>query len=76
VGKLADLVVLNGNPLDNIRASADAQYVMKAGTLYDAMTLDQVWPKQVPFGPVYWVDNDALQSNTKGTDTFDKPRKP
>jgi hypothetical protein len=49
---------------------------MKAGTLYDAMTLDQVWPKAVPFGPVYWVNDDALQSDTKGTDTFDKPRKP
>jgi hypothetical protein len=76
VGKIADLVVLNGNPLQNIRATADAQYVMKGGTLYDAMTLDQVWPKAVPFGPNYWVNDEVLQSNTKGTDTFDKPRKP
>lgn len=76
VGKLADLVVLNGNPLENIRATADAQYVMKGGTLYDAMSLDQVWPKAVPFGPNYWVNADALQSNTRGTDTFDKPQKP
>jgi Tol biopolymer transport system component len=29
VGKLADLVVLNANPLDNIRATADARYVMR-----------------------------------------------
>ena len=76
VGKLADLVVLNGNPLENIRATADAQYVMKGGTLYDAMSLDQVWPRKVPFGPKYWVNADALQSNTKSTDTFDKQRKP
>ena len=76
VGKLADLVVLNGNPLENIRATADAHYVMKGGTLYDAMSLDQVWPHAVPFGPNYWVNADALQSNTRGTDTFDKPRKP
>ncbi|MBC7893860.1 MAG: amidohydrolase family protein [Cytophagaceae bacterium] len=72
VGKLADLVILNANPLENIRATADAQYVMKAGTLYDAMSLDQIWPKAVPFGPTYWVNEDALQINTKGTDTFDK----
>ena len=76
VGKIADLLVLNGNPLQDIRASADAQYVMKGGTLYDAMTLDQVWPKAVPFGPNYWVNAEALQSDTKGTDTFDKGRKP
>ena len=76
VGKLADLVVLNANPLDNIRATADARYVMKGGTLYDAMSLDQLWPRTVPFGPKYWVNEDALQSNAKGTDTFDRPKRP
>ena len=76
VGKLADLMVLNSNPLDNIRNTIDAKYVMKGGKLYDAMSLDQIWPKAVPFGPYYWVNEDALQMNTKGTDTFDKPKKP
>ncbi|MEP7346348.1 MAG: amidohydrolase family protein, partial [Gemmatimonadaceae bacterium] len=51
VGKLADLMVLNANPLDNIRNTADAQYVMKGGKLYDAMSLDQLWPKAIPYGP-------------------------
>ncbi|MBK8247623.1 MAG: PD40 domain-containing protein [Gemmatimonadetes bacterium] len=74
VGKLADLVVLNGNPLQDIRKTADAQFVMKGGRLYDAMSLDEVWPRQVPFGPTYWVNDDALQSNTKGTDWYDRKR--
>lgn len=68
VGKLADLLVLNGNPLENIRATADAAMVMKGGVLYDAMSLDQLWPKAVPFGPTYWVNDDMLQQNTKGSD--------
>ncbi len=76
VGKIADLIVLNANPLDNIRATADAKFVMKGGTLYDAMSLDQIWPRAVPFGPKYWVNEDALQMDTKGTDTFDKPKRP
>lgn len=76
VGKIADLIVLNANPLDNIRATADAKFVMKGGTLYDAMSLDQIWPRAVPFGPKYWVNEDELQSNTKGIDTFDKPKRP
>lgn len=76
VGKIADLVVLNGNPLENIRATADAQYVMKGGTLYDAMSLDQVWPRAVPFGPNYWVNEEVWQVNTKGTDTHDKVKNP
>ena len=31
VGKLADVVVLNTNPLENIRNTTDIAYVMKAG---------------------------------------------
>ncbi len=76
VGKIADLMVLNKNPLDNIRNTIDAQYVMKSGTLYDAMSLDQLWPKAVPFGPKYWANDDVMQVNTKKTDTFDRPKKP
>lgn len=74
VGKLADLIVLNGNPLQDIRKTADAQYVMKGGRLYDAMSLDEVWPRQVPFGPTYWVNDDAMQSNAKGTDWYDRKK--
>ena len=78
VGKLADLMVLNSNPLDNIKNTLDMKYVMKGGKLYDAMSLDEVWPKAVPFGPYYWVNDDVLQQNTKSTTTFDKvpPKKP
>jgi adenine deaminase len=72
VGKLADLIVLNGNPLQNIRATADAMYVMKSGVLYDAMSLDQLWPRAVPFGPNYWVDAESMQRNVKSTETFDR----
>jgi cytosine/adenosine deaminase-related metal-dependent hydrolase len=72
VGKLADLMVLNSNPLDNIRNTIDAQYVMKGGRLYDAMSLDEVWPRQKKFGPYYWVNPDQLQTDTKATDVFDR----
>jgi adenine deaminase len=75
VGKLADLMVLNTNPLDNIRNTKDAKYVMKGGVLYDAMSLDEIWPKAVPFGPYYWVNDDMLQMNTKPTDINDRPKK-
>jgi Tol biopolymer transport system component/imidazolonepropionase-like amidohydrolase len=54
VGKLADLVVLNSNPLTNIRNSADIRFVMKAGVVYDGNTLDQVWPQAKPFGKFFW----------------------
>ena len=42
VGKLADLLVLDGNPLDDIRQTRNIRYVMKGGVMHDVMTLDDV----------------------------------
>jgi len=47
-GKLADLVVLDRNPLDDIAATQAIAYVMKNGVLYKGETLDELWPKQKP----------------------------
>ena len=44
VGKIADLIILNKNPLDDIHNSREIRYVMKDGILYDGDTLDEVWP--------------------------------
>lgn len=44
-GKLADLAIIEGNPLDNIRASQNVAYTMLNGRLYDASTMDQVAPE-------------------------------
>ncbi|MDZ7359422.1 MAG: amidohydrolase family protein [candidate division KSB1 bacterium] len=41
-GKLADLIVLNQNPLDNIQNSEHILYVMKNGRLYDAETMNEI----------------------------------
>ena len=38
-GKLADLVVIAGNPLEDIRNTRNVRHVMKAGTLYDPAAL-------------------------------------
>ena len=43
-GKLADLVVMDRNPLDTIRNSNSVRYVMKNGRLYSGDTLDELWP--------------------------------
>lgn len=46
VGKLADLIVLDQNPLRDIRHTNTVRFVMKNGELFDGDTLDQIWPKQ------------------------------
>ena len=42
VGKLADLVVLEKNPLDDIRNTETLTQVMVGGRLFDAWTMDEV----------------------------------
>lgn len=65
VGKLADLLVLERNPLEDIRATADIEMVMKGGVLYDGMTLDEYWPQRRPFGARPWLDEDALRNDDR-----------
>jgi Tol biopolymer transport system component/imidazolonepropionase-like amidohydrolase len=62
-GKLADRVVLNSNPLDNIRNSTDIQYVVKDGEEYEGATLHRVWPSAKAFPKPYWVrEREALEA--------------
>jgi hypothetical protein len=47
VGKLADLVVLDKNPLENIRNTNSVKMVVKNGFLYDGDSLDQILPQPI-----------------------------
>ena len=46
-GKLADLVILNKNPLENIRNTNSVELVMKDGRLFNANNLDEIYPNEV-----------------------------
>jgi hypothetical protein len=48
-------MVLEKNPLDDIRNTKDIVYVMKDGVLYDGATLDEVWPNAKPYGAYPWL---------------------
>ncbi len=54
VGKLADLQILDRNPLTEIQNTNSIRHVMKNGRLYDGNTLDEVWPRQVKLPPQWW----------------------
>jgi hypothetical protein len=41
--ELADRVVLDSNPLEDLHNSIDLKYVMKNGELSEAETMDQIW---------------------------------
>jgi hypothetical protein len=71
VGKLGDVLVLNADPLVNIRNSANIRYVVKAGVLYDADSLDELWPKQQKFGDYYWYVPEMYRADTRPVDYYD-----
>jgi Tol biopolymer transport system component/imidazolonepropionase-like amidohydrolase len=55
IGKQADLVVLDGNPLENIRATADTRYVMVDGRLFDvAADMAEIGNRGTPAPRFYW----------------------
>jgi hypothetical protein len=60
VGKLADLVILNSNPLDNIKNSKDISLVMKNGRLYDGNTLDQLYPTKKALPKMWWMNDEPI----------------
>ncbi|MBM4187957.1 MAG: amidohydrolase family protein [Gemmatimonadetes bacterium] len=53
-GKIADLAILDADPTVDIRNSAKVGMTMMAGRLYDAATLDELWPARTPYGPIPW----------------------
>jgi len=53
VGKLADLVVLEANPLDDIRNTTSIRWVMKNGELYEDETLTKIWPEREELPPLW-----------------------
>jgi Tol biopolymer transport system component len=60
-GKLADLVVLDKDPLDDIHNTRTVRYVMKDGALYEGDTLDQIWPERKPLPRLWWWEDKAAQ---------------
>jgi len=61
-GKLADLVVIDGDPTMDIRTSSRVAHTMLNGRLYEAPTMDQVAPDRVPRREFYFEKEGATRS--------------
>jgi Tol biopolymer transport system component len=53
-GKMADILVLDQDPLADLRNTTSIHYVMKNGRLYDGNTLHEVWPRKRSMPPQPW----------------------
>jgi len=76
VGKLADLVVLDANPLEDIRRTVDIRYVMKVGRLRDARTLEEIWPTPRPYGKHPWELPEMNRLDTRPDEYWNRPVRP
>jgi len=54
VGKLADLIVLDANPLENIRNTTSVRYVVLNGRIFDAATMAQLGNHPAPAPRPTW----------------------
>jgi imidazolonepropionase-like amidohydrolase/Tol biopolymer transport system component len=69
-GKLADLIVLEKSPLENIRNTESVRYTMVNGRLYDADSMTEIGNYNKPRGKFYWeqIKNAAAFSFPWTTD--------
>lgn len=57
VGKLADLIVLDENPLENIQHTNTVRYTMINGRLYDTETMNEIGNRTKKRSKFYWENN-------------------
>ena len=74
-GKLADLIVLEENPLEDIRNSESIIYTMVNGRLYDAETMNEIGNEPKERGNFYWENNkyNAAFPWHESTESFTAP---
>ncbi|CAL2108698.1 TolB protein [Tenacibaculum sp. 190524A02b] len=61
-GKLADLIVLDKNPLEDIKNSNSVKYTMVNGRLYDVQTMNEIGNRNLKRTKFYWENNQFNQN--------------
>lgn len=61
-GKLADLIILESNPLEDIRNSESIRYTMVNGRLYDTETMNEVGLEPKERGQFYWENRQFREA--------------
>ena len=75
-GKLADLIVLDKNPLDNIRNTESVRYTMVNGRLYDTETMNEIGSRKKARSKFYWELNNYNDNFEwhESTQSFQTPK--
>ncbi len=77
-GKLADLVVMDDNPLDDIRNSERIKYVMVNGRIYDSLSMNEIGTREKLRGKLWFESGKGngytIPSGNSETWTFTTPK--
>ncbi len=57
--KLADFLVLDANPLEDIHNSVRIRWVVKNGELWEAETMKKLWPREEPSPAFFWKPKET-----------------
>ena len=60
-GKLADMIILKKNPLEDIKNTNTIRYVMVNGELFDSNTMKKLWPEEKEIEPLWWWDDGPAE---------------
>lgn len=64
IGKLADLIILDKNPLENIRNTNSIKFVMKNGRLYNGDNGDEIAPAVKKLNRTEWEQAPPVKNTT------------
>ncbi|WNJ19785.1 amidohydrolase family protein [Pontibacter sp. G13] len=75
-GKLADLVVMNENPLEDLQNTEHIEYTMVNGRMYEVETMNEVGLDKRQRGPFYWEQNEYSENFPwhESTQGFGQPK--
>jgi imidazolonepropionase-like amidohydrolase len=58
LGKRADFVVLDRDPLIDVRNTDAIRFVVKGGVVYDAASMGQLWPERKALNTSCWQSDE------------------
>jgi hypothetical protein len=61
-GKLADLAIIEGNPLEDVRRSVHVRYTVVNGRIFDARTMSQIGNHAHPRGQFWWEKDPVSEA--------------
>lgn len=76
-GKLADMIILDANPLEDIRNTEKISHVIINGRVYDAATMNETISREKPRGLFWWkmsrADSFSIPQGESETQVFTHP---